>query len=297
MICDYYSNFIEVARLQTVTTRRVVRELRPIFARYGLPDVLVTDNGPQFASAEFAVFMKKWAIEHVTSSPYYAQSNGKAENAVKTVKRLFSKCKDSGESEYLALLDWRNTPSEGIGKSPSQRLMGRRCKTMLPTASSLLQPRYSTTAETRAIAGMKRKQSYYYDRCHRPLQRLEQGEAVRMRLPGAKTWSAGTCTGTMGPRSYGVKIGETIYRRNRRQLISAGKRPLQEDDAASDDEQSARGEEGVVERQDEDSAGRDVPQTVSHESSTDDEKTATPNIRRSLREHKMPARYNDYVLQ
>ena len=100
VICDHYSNFIEVASLNTVTTRSVVRELLPMFARFGLPDVLVTDNGPQFASAEFAVFMKTKAIDHVTSSPHYAQSNGKAGNAVKTVKRLFLKCKQSGEWHF-----------------------------------------------------------------------------------------------------------------------------------------------------------------------------------------------------
>ena len=157
VVCDYYSNFIEVARLNTVTTRSVLRELLPMFARFGLPDVLVSDNGPQFASAEFAVFVKQKGITHVTSSPHYAQSNGKAENAVKTLKLLFAKAKQSGESEYMALLDWRNTPSEGMSTSPAQRLMGRRCKTLLPTAGTLLKPRYDTDADTRALAGRKRR--------------------------------------------------------------------------------------------------------------------------------------------
>ena len=82
-------------------TRSVLRELLPMFARFGLPDVLVTDNGPQLASAEFAVFVKQKGITHVTSSPHYAQSNDKSENAVKTLKLLFAKAKQSGESEYL----------------------------------------------------------------------------------------------------------------------------------------------------------------------------------------------------
>ena len=113
-MCDYYSNFIEVARGNTVPTRSVLRELLPMFTRFGLPDVLVSDNGPQFASAEFAVFVKQKGITHVTSSPHYAQTNGKAENSVKTLKLLFAKAKQSGESEYMALLDWRNTPSEDL---------------------------------------------------------------------------------------------------------------------------------------------------------------------------------------
>ena len=104
--------------------------------------MLVTDNGPQFSSAKFAVFAKTWMSQHTTSSPYHPQSNGKAENAVKTVKRLFTKCQQSGQLAFLALLDWRNTPTEGVGTSPAQRLMGRRCKTLLPVAGTLLQPRY-----------------------------------------------------------------------------------------------------------------------------------------------------------
>ena len=88
---DYFSNFIEVESITSVTTRGVCKAFRAMFARYGIPDVLVTDNGPQFASAEFDNFAKAWGVEHSTSSPRYPQSNGKAENAVKTVKRFFKK--------------------------------------------------------------------------------------------------------------------------------------------------------------------------------------------------------------
>ena len=97
---DYYSSYIEVSRLTTVTSKAVIKALKEIFARFGIPDEVVSDNGPQFSSAEFAVFAKTWSFAHVTSSPTHAQSNGKAESAVKTVKRLFTKCQESGHSEY-----------------------------------------------------------------------------------------------------------------------------------------------------------------------------------------------------
>ncbi len=153
IVCDYYSNFVEVERIDKVTSRGVSKALKAIFSRYGIPDVLVMDNGPQFATAEFTVFAKTWGFEHVTSSPRYPQSNGKAENAVKTVKRHFTKCRESGKSEYLVLLDWRNTPSEGIGTSSAQRFYGRRCKTLLPMSGLLLHQRYSTEEDTRALNG------------------------------------------------------------------------------------------------------------------------------------------------
>ena len=50
VITDYYSNFIEVARIKSVTSRSIIKEIKVVFPRYGIPDVLVTDNGPQFAA-------------------------------------------------------------------------------------------------------------------------------------------------------------------------------------------------------------------------------------------------------
>ena len=60
VISDYYSNFKEVARVKTVKPRNVIEEKKAVFTRYVIPVVLVTDNGPQFASAEFSVFANTW---------------------------------------------------------------------------------------------------------------------------------------------------------------------------------------------------------------------------------------------
>ena len=92
---DYYSNFIEVDHLTKATTATVAKALKKMFSRYGVPDTVMSDNRPQFSSSEFAAFARRWGFDHITSSPHYPQSNGKAENAVKTVKRLFTKCKAS----------------------------------------------------------------------------------------------------------------------------------------------------------------------------------------------------------
>ena len=296
VITDYYSNFIEVARINSVTSRSVIKEMKEVFARYGVPDVLVTDNGTQFASAEFAVFAETWSFEHHTSSPRYPQSNGKAENAVQTVKRLFKKYKASGQSEYLALLDWRNTPTEGVGTSPAQRLFGRRCKTLLPVSGTLLQPRHSTEEETRAIMGMKRRQQHFYNRHTRPLQPIVPGQSVRMRVPGNTTWTAGTCVGEAGPRSYKVQIGDSVYRRNRRQLI------------ASDEPQSTDDHKAQPSDDTDHTAPREQNQTTpigpSQEASPSSEpvqaavqgSSTITSPRRSSQSCQRPAWMNDYVM-
>ena len=86
VIVDYWSGFFEVQELTKVTSKSVITASKVQFARHGIPDTLISDNGPQFASAEFAQFTREWQIQHRTSSPHYPQSNGRAENAVKTCK-------------------------------------------------------------------------------------------------------------------------------------------------------------------------------------------------------------------
>ena len=239
VVCDFYSNYIEVEHLTRATTTTVSRALRTLFSRYGVPDVLISDNGPQFASEEFSKFARRWGFEHTTSSPHYPQSNGKAENAVKTIKRLFAKCRESGCSEFMALLDWRNTPTEGVESNPAQRFLGRRCKTLLPTHKALLVPQYPTDKDRQAINKQKQRQQQYYNLHNKSLEPLSPGDSVRMRLPGEKTWSPGVCGGMVGPRSYEVKVGDRTFVRNRCHLIKS-KDVVTEDTPDLEESESAR---------------------------------------------------------
>lgn len=228
IVCDYFSGFIEVERLRATTSAAVIKALKALFARYGVPDTIISDNGPQFASAEFKAFATRWCFQHVTSSPRYPQANGKVENAVRTIKRLFTKCQHANQSEYRALLDWRNTPTEGVGSSPAQRFLGRRCRTLLPLTEKLLTPEYDTSADYQALSRKRAKQALYYNQHARDLPPLSVGEIVRMRLPGEKQWTSGTCVERHGPRSYIVRVGEAAYRRNRRHLLKGGAQPSKE---------------------------------------------------------------------
>ena len=221
VVTDYYSNFISVKRLNSTTTTAVSKQLMELFSVHGIPKIIMTDNATQFSSFEFKSFTSELDIEHITSSPHYPQSNGKAENAVKTVKRLFSRCRDSGYSEYLALLDFNNTPTEGVGLSPSQRLFGRRCRTSLPVTKKLLRPRYSTEHERKRMTECKQKQARYYNKSTRQLPELSEGETVRVKCPGEKTWTKGTCVRKVAQRSYDVQAENATNRRNRRHILTS----------------------------------------------------------------------------
>ena len=104
-------------------------------ARYGMPNKLMSDNGPNFTSREFRLFTDSYNIEHITSSPTYTQSTGKAENSVKTAKKMIQKALDAHADPYLAFLDFRNTPMEGFTTPPAQRMLNRPTRTLLPMSN------------------------------------------------------------------------------------------------------------------------------------------------------------------
>ena len=130
-------------------------KLKLHFARHGIPDVLTSDNGPQFYSELFRKFSKTWNFHHYLISPGNSKANGAAEAAVKTAKRLMLKCLESEQDIHLGLLNLRNTPQEGLTTSPAQRLFGRRTKTLLPTEHERLVP--STKHMTDAHLQSERK--------------------------------------------------------------------------------------------------------------------------------------------
>ena len=116
---DYLTNFREVDNLShDSSTAAVINKLRQHFARYWAPIELVTDNGPQFASAQFEAFARRWRFQHIPTSPYYPQSNGKGESAVKTTKDLMRKAAHSSTDVWLGVLEYQNTPSLPADNSP-----------------------------------------------------------------------------------------------------------------------------------------------------------------------------------
>ena len=144
---DYFSDYFEIDELHTSKTgATVIGKLKKRFATHGIPDTFHSDNGPPFSSNEFSAFAVMYEFEHVTSSPEYPQSKGKVENAVKTAKNLMKKSASTSSDFHLALLDWRNTQTEGMKSSPAQRMFGRRTRTLLPTSKKLLKPQLVTVS-------------------------------------------------------------------------------------------------------------------------------------------------------
>ena len=170
LVVDTKSKWIEVFPVSSTTASATIRALRFLFATHGLPEVIVSDNGPQFVSQEMKEFLKSNGIRQCLSSPYHPASNREAERAVRTFKESMKTMKDEpgSQAEKLArfLLSYRTTPHTGTGCTPAELLMGRRIRTRL----DILRPNLSAR-----IA----KKSKLVDQSTRRL--LEIGEPVMVK--------------------------------------------------------------------------------------------------------------------
>ena len=116
LIVDYFSRWIEISKLTGLSARTVINHTKLVFARHGIPDTVISDNGPQFSSEAYAQFAAEYEFKHDTSSPNFPQGNGEAERGVKTIKSLLKKnqvifillswCIDQPRWRYIALLTY-----------------------------------------------------------------------------------------------------------------------------------------------------------------------------------------------
>ena len=200
----------------------VISSLKEIFAVHGIPDLVISDNGPQFANENFRKLAEEYGFIHTTSSPRYPQANGEAERGVRTVKALLKKNDDI----QLALLSYRASPLQN-GLAPCELLMGRRLKTQVPTLPHMLLPRVQQP-DLKTVREKEEKyrsdQMMTYNRRHdsRELPELQPGDSVWIRDQsryGKVTQKA------QQPRSYHVQTEHGTVRRNRRALIAVQGQP------------------------------------------------------------------------
>ena len=217
LLVDHYSRFPVLHKLASITSRVLIQEMKAVFAKLGVPNMIVSDGGPQYTSAEFKNFMKQWQIEHRVSSPRNPQSNGMAERCVQTMKASLIKTMEEGEDVDLALLTYKTTPLSHELPLPAELLNSRKYKTLFPTrvVPTRFQENYKQTMDKR-----KQTQVQQYNKGTRVLPRLEQSQRVVVKLDLDKNnWTPAVIiqSPTDEGRSYSLKtIHSGIYTRNRR---------------------------------------------------------------------------------
>ena len=135
IVIDSHSKLPEVISLTSPTTTATIATLRRIFSQHGLPEIVVSDNGRQFSSAQFNDFCQQHCIKQIYSPPYHPHSNGQAERFVDTFKRALLKARREGISEEVIqqfLFAYRTTSHKALSNhlSPAEALMGRKLRTV-----------------------------------------------------------------------------------------------------------------------------------------------------------------------
>ncbi|CAS00539.1 Protein CBG26156 [Caenorhabditis briggsae] len=136
VVVDSFSKWPEIVPTTSITSAATINILRKMFAQFGDPETLVTDNGTQFTSAQFHDFCKDRGIQHTRSPPFHPQSNGQAERFVDTLKRALGKLKGEGNTDaslYLFLQSYRSSPCTASpnGSSPAENFIGQKIRTFL----------------------------------------------------------------------------------------------------------------------------------------------------------------------
>ncbi|CAK8685059.1 unnamed protein product [Clavelina lepadiformis] len=267
---DYFSNFAEIDVMTSTTAKHVIISLKRHFARYGIPKCIVSDSGPQFISTEFQIFCQKWAIQHYKSSPGHQQCNGKAEAAVKTLKNMLRRTAQDGKDQWLALLELRNTPRQDVNCSPTKILFGRPTRSVIP-----IHIPKSKHLDINRRHQRRTSVKQTYDSKSQPMSKLYINQRVYFQSAEKKGWQKGKIVRILGPRSYFVESLDGFrYCRNRVHI--------RVDHSKSNN---------VYEDTD-----FNFTFSTPNQNSQPTANNYTVANTRPNRTHRMPVRYNDYVL-
>ena len=212
IVIDAYSKWTEIEIVKSATAQNTIKHLRMMFARFGLPKVLVSDNGTCFTSGDFSEFTLRNGIKHLRIAPYHLSSNGQAERAVQTFKLGMKKQSDGTLQSKLShfLFYYRLTPHATTRVTPAELLLNRRPRSHL----DLVVPSLSDQVQQQ-----QQKQKAQHDRgCTN--RSFQQGDSVLARniRQGSSNdlpWLLGMIVRPVGPLSYEIKLSnDQIIRRH-----------------------------------------------------------------------------------
>ena len=233
IIVDRFSGFIHIYYSREAPCHKFLEsKLRDVFARYGRPEQLDSDGGPQFVAEGFLNFLKVWGIRHRISSSYYPQSNGRAEVGVKSAKRMLQdnigpNGTINNDKVACAVLQYHNTPLQDGAMSPSQLLFGRVLSDFLPAnpAAYRLHPYWAEQvhkAQRARFSNHKRVERRYNfgTRQLKPLKHSQHVLVQEQRGRSRKWNRSGIVVECLPNRQYKVRLLDTgiTTLRNRRFL-------------------------------------------------------------------------------
>ena len=199
LVIDTHSRWMEVETVNTASTQNTIEHLHSMFSRFGLPQVMVTDNGTCFTSYEFKEFARLNHICHLTTAPYHPSSNGLAERAVQTFKLGMKKQTNGTIQTKLSrfLFHYRLAPNATTGV-PLAELMLKCCPR---SHLDLILPNLKGNIQQQ----QKQKFRHY---AHSQIRTLKPNDNVLVRnfRTAEPQWSPGVIKELNGTNSYKVQL-------------------------------------------------------------------------------------------
>jgi len=298
VVVDALSKWPEVIETKSISSQQTVKILSDIFARFGLPATIVSDDGTQFKSEHFANFMQENRIEHICTSPYHPMSNGQAERFVDSFKRALKKMEGEGtviDNMQTFLQTYRSTTNSNVpdNKSPAEMMFGRPMRITLDH----LKPRINNKQQISSNAAKTKQQ---FDRKHGTVvKEFQRCNTVYARVPNGPNhfkWVPGEIIEQRGAVMYNVRIANGrvirshINQLRRRyateQVESEGKE--EQWASALDIFEPSHVDANIVDPGIEDSNEHPEPES----GNIDNQQVSTPVMRRSRRTHKSAHRYS-----
>ena len=194
VLTDLHSKWPEVKPVSQITSTAVITFLSELFARWGIPEEIITDNGRQFVSQEFEKFLSGLSIKHCRTALYHPQSNGAVERFNRVLKEGFRCAKVSGqplESALRSILaNYRSTPHSTTGVSPAQLMIGRPLRTPLDLLLLNPSPRkvsFREPLEDRVYLKQQQSKNYTDSNRHTKPSYFPPGSQVRVKNKSGMT--------------------------------------------------------------------------------------------------------------
>ena len=217
VVVDAHSKWPEVFPMVSTTASATIRVLRSLFATYGLLRQVVSDNGPQFASEEFRLFLGSNRVKHIKSSPYHPSTNGAAERFIRTLKRALKGGDDLHMDLTTFLMSYRISPHATTSTPPCELFLKRTIRTRL----DMIRPDLGST-----ISDKQSAQKAYHD-VHSRVRDFFLGQRVLARnYREGPRWISGVIAEKRGPLTYLVQIrDDVLWKRHVDQIINATDTP------------------------------------------------------------------------
>lgn len=204
IVVDALSKWADVIQLTKITTKTLTHALDNLFVKFGLPEIIVSDNGRQMTSEDFKQYCLKKSIKHITVSPYHPKGNGLAERFVRTFKDRMKASRNSSQNQASRLnnflFSYRNTPHNTTLKSPNEAMFGRRLRTLLDNIKPNIREKLRHTIVQQELNNTKYRE-------------FKEGDDVFIKTDLEKEWKPAVVKEKRNKYSYIVISTDGVERR------------------------------------------------------------------------------------